>query len=165
VVGAGGATGVGRAAPASSSGLAGQAAPAGAGPVGAPAASAPASAAPASAAPASAPSAPSAPASAPLPSAASAPSSATGLDLEIRSTPPGADVLVAGELRGRTPTRLHLAAPGSILLRKRGYEQARVRVQQGGLVDVRLSRRARAGRGRDGAAKRPRASERAEGLD
>jgi serine/threonine-protein kinase len=174
VVGAGGATGVGRAAPAGSSRLAGQATPAGAGPVGAPAASAPASAAPASAAPASAApasaasapaSAPSAPASAPVPSAASAPSSATGLDLEIRSTPPGADVLVAGELRGRTPTRLHLAAPGSILLRKRGYEQARVRVQQGGLVDVRLSRRARAGRGRDGAAKRPRASERAEGLD
>jgi serine/threonine-protein kinase len=150
VVGAGGATGVGPAARASSSRLAGQATPAGAGPVGAPAASAPVSAAPASA---------------PVPSADSAPASATGLDLEIRSTPPGADVLVAGELRGRTPTRLHLAAPGSILLRKRGYEQARVRVQQGGLVDVRLSRRARAGRGRDGAAKRPRASERAEGLD
>ena len=94
---------------------------------------------------------------------ASARSSAAGLDLEIRSTPPGADVLVAGERRGRTPTRLRLAAPGSILLRKRGYEAARVRVQQSGLVDVRLSRRPRAGKGRDRAAKPPRPG--AEGLD
>ena len=94
---------------------------------------------------------------------ASAHASAAGLDLEIRSTPPGADVLVDGERRGRTPTRLHLAAPGSILLRKRGHAPARVRVHQSGLIDVRLSRRTRAGKGPDRAAKPPRPG--AEGLD
>ena len=121
--------------------------------------------------PASAPFATSPPsASAPPPSGAppSAPAAraSAGLDLEVRSTPPGADVLVAGVHRGRTPTRLHLAGPGAILLRKPGYQPARVRVQQAGLVDVHLSRRARAGTRRDRDGKqRPRASERGEGLD
>jgi eukaryotic-like serine/threonine-protein kinase len=85
-----------------------------------------------------------------------------GLDVEVHSTPSGAEVIVGGERRGRTPTRLHMAEPGSILVRKRGYEPARVRVERGGLVDVRLSRRARAARS---ARDRPRESERREGLD
>jgi len=88
------------------------------------------------------------------------PAPAAHFAIEVHSTPSGADVLVAGKRRGRTPARVVLPAPGSILVRKRGFRPARVRVERAGLIDVRLSR-ARA---------RPRpprreSPERGEGLD
>jgi serine/threonine-protein kinase len=65
------------------------------------------------------------------------------LDVEVRSTPDGAEVLVRGRRHGLTPARLALPAPGSIVVRKPGYRPARVRVERSGLIEVRLARRAR----------------------
>ena len=61
-------------------------------------------------------------------------------EVEVRSVPRGARILVDGKPRGVTPAKLRLAKPTSILVRHAGYRAARVRAERTGPVDVRLVR-------------------------
>ncbi|MEJ7602658.1 MAG: serine/threonine-protein kinase [Kofleriaceae bacterium] len=59
----------------------------------------------------------------------------------VRSTPPGATILIDGKARGVTPERIKLRASTSVLLRRAGYHDARMRVtraNQSAPVTVRL---------------------------
>ena len=60
--------------------------------------------------------------------------------VEIRSTPPGATIVIAGKPAGRTPATLELALPADIELRRSGYRPARARATQAGPLAVRLVR-------------------------
>jgi hypothetical protein len=56
----------------------------------------------------------------------------------IRSTPPGATIVIGGKAVGRTPATLELALPVEIELRRRGFRTARTHAAAAVPVDVRL---------------------------
>jgi len=85
-------------------------------------------------------------AASPPPPAAPAPASALPSDaapaplprVAIRSTPPGATIVIAGKAVGRTPATLELALPVEIELRRSGFRTARARATAAVPLDVRL---------------------------
>jgi serine/threonine protein kinase len=62
-------------------------------------------------------------------------------ELELRSTPAGAEIVIDGKKRGVTPARLPLQAPTSILVRRAGYRSSKVRAEKSGTIDVQLVRK------------------------
>jgi len=107
----------------------------------APAAAAPAAAAPAAAAAAAAAAAPSSDPAAKPPAVAAviAPAPAASFTVEVRSAPPGAQVLVRGKRVGITPATIALDGPASIVVTRAGYRPSRVRAERAGEIDVRLT--------------------------
>ena len=87
-------------------------------------------------APSSAPSPLPAPGPSPAPTPAPVPVPTTAVD--IRTTPGGAAVVIDGTPRGTTPTRVTVAVPTTILLRRTGYRTARVDVSDATPIDVEL---------------------------
>jgi len=65
---------------------------------------------------------------------------ATTTSIDVRSTPAGATIVIAGQARGRTPATLEIALPVEIELRHRGFRTAHARATKPGTVDVRLVR-------------------------
>ncbi len=63
---------------------------------------------------------------------------ASGLVVEVRSRPSGAQIVIDGQARGVTPARLDLAGPTAIVVRRAGYQSARVRADREGPIDVDL---------------------------
>ncbi|CAN5911070.1 serine/threonine-protein kinase [soil metagenome] len=66
------------------------------------------------------------------------PPAAPALVVEVRSHPAGAQILIDGQARGVTPARLDLSGPTSIVVRRAGYQSARVRADREGPIDVEL---------------------------
>ena len=99
---------------------------------------------PAGSAPAATAAAPALPAPAP-PAVTAAPDPApapavTSFELELRSSPSGAEIVIDGKRHGVTPKTLPLQAPTSILVRRAGYRSSQVRAERGGTIDVQLVR-------------------------
>jgi eukaryotic-like serine/threonine-protein kinase len=74
-----------------------------------------------------------APAPAPTPTPTPKPPSIT-----VRSTPPGAAIMIDGKTVGRTPATLERPLPVDLELRRHGYRRARVRATEAGALDVEL---------------------------
>jgi eukaryotic-like serine/threonine-protein kinase len=74
----------------------------------------------------------------PQPPRAEVPATAPSLDVDVRSRPTGALVVVDGRLAGVTPMRLSLPGPTSLVLKKNGHRDAKVRAVRAGSLDVRL---------------------------
>ena len=81
-----------------------------------------------------------APAPVPAPTALAPVPAPTALDLEVRTSPPGADVLVDGVRTAVTPAHIRLAAPATVELRRKGYKPWRAAIDRPGLIDVELDR-------------------------
>jgi hypothetical protein len=75
----------------------------------------------------------------PAVAAAIAPVPAAGFTVEVRSAPPGAQVLVRGKRVGITPATIALDGPASIVVTRAGYRPSRVRAERAGEIDVRLT--------------------------
>jgi serine/threonine-protein kinase len=71
----------------------------------------------------------------PAPPVAAPPPSFT---IEIRSAPPGAQVVLAGKRIGVTPATVALDAPAALLVTRAGYRPERIRAERAGAIDVRL---------------------------
>jgi len=59
--------------------------------------------------------------------------------VEVRSSPPGAAIIVAGKRIGTTPATVPLALPASLTILRSGYRPLRMRAQHAGPIDVRLT--------------------------
>ncbi|MGN6110279.1 MAG: PEGA domain-containing protein, partial [Kofleriaceae bacterium] len=60
------------------------------------------------------------------------------LQVVVRSSPSGAQIVVDGKRRGVTPARLALAEGSAIVVRRAGYRPSTVRATRAGAIDVRL---------------------------
>ena len=60
------------------------------------------------------------------------------LIVDVRSRPSGATIVVDGRQAGVTPARLDLPGPTSLVLKKSGHRDAKVRATGAGVLDVRL---------------------------
>lgn len=86
---------------------------------------------------------PSAPVTAPTatPSASLTPAPAPAPkppSITVRSTPPGAMILIDGKTVGRTPATLEVALPAELELRRHGYRRAHARATAEGTIEVPL---------------------------
>jgi serine/threonine-protein kinase len=66
------------------------------------------------------------------------PAAVAPLDIDLRSKPAGAQIVIDGKAHGVTPAHLALAGPTSIVVRRAGYRSSRVRADRAGRIDVRL---------------------------
>ncbi|HET9624474.1 MAG TPA: hypothetical protein VFP84_24045, partial [Kofleriaceae bacterium] len=95
--------------------------------------------APAPSAPAPAPSAPAPAPSTPAPApSAPAPAPPAALAISLRTTPPGASVVLAGAVVATTPATLTVALPAELTITRAGFRPARVIVDHPGSIDLRL---------------------------
>ncbi len=73
-----------------------------------------------------------------MPAVTEPPASSAGFEVEIRSAPSGAEVIVAGRSLGTTPLKVPLRGSTAILVRRVGYRSSRITATKPGALDVRL---------------------------